>query len=373
MCGIFGYIKLKNGHFDDTFKSDLTYLAINSKERGDHSTGFAYVGKNGDADGDNLEIRYEKQPVGSDEFVRRDEWRNLELPDVFIGHTRWATQGSVKDPNNNHPIIGKETALVHNGHIYNDDKVFKSFGLERSGEVDSEAILRLLEYNIEFFGDDLEGAVKETTPDLAGRFACAFVNKQRPNELFLFRHDNPIELGYIEELGVIVFASERRFIEDAFRSFTMKLGYFIDSEPRYKILYRTMENDSAMTIDETGVKEVYSIQSAKDWWANNSRSYDSYYSNKYNNGNKYAGEYVKTYTCPLCESTNLVDDLNDNLYCCNSCNIDLVHYNSTSLNVVSILKSDWEMIKDIIEFDEEQGEFDELNNKAIMVISQKEE
>lgn len=57
-----------------------------------------------------------------------------------IIHTRFATQGDPKVNDNNHPIIRPGIVLVHNGHVRNDDEVFRTLKVDRIAQVDSEAI-----------------------------------------------------------------------------------------------------------------------------------------------------------------------------------------------------------------------------------------
>ncbi len=44
---------------------------------------------------------------------------------VLLAHTRFATQGHEGFMENNHPIRRGPFYLVHNGHVWNDDKLFE--------------------------------------------------------------------------------------------------------------------------------------------------------------------------------------------------------------------------------------------------------
>ena len=64
-------------------------------------------------------------------------------------HTRYATQGIPEWNDNNHPIITGSVVGVHNGHVSNDDWMFKCVedyvGNDvRIAHVDSEAIFAAL-------------------------------------------------------------------------------------------------------------------------------------------------------------------------------------------------------------------------------------
>ena len=67
----------------------------------------------------------------------------------LVGHTRFATHGSVTDSVNNHPhlyanaeVVG---AVTHNGVISHHEHIAKTNDLTMQGECDSEIIARLLE------------------------------------------------------------------------------------------------------------------------------------------------------------------------------------------------------------------------------------
>lgn len=64
-----------------------------------------------------------------------------------IIHTRYATLGSPKNNDNNHPIDVNGVVGVHNGHITNHNDLFlKVKGYKRKGQVDSEAAFAYLRY-----------------------------------------------------------------------------------------------------------------------------------------------------------------------------------------------------------------------------------
>jgi len=64
-----------------------------------------------------------------------------------IIHTRYATLGSPKNNDNNHPIDVNGVVGVHNGHITNHNELFKKVHeYKRKGQVDSESIFAYLRY-----------------------------------------------------------------------------------------------------------------------------------------------------------------------------------------------------------------------------------
>jgi len=135
MCGI-GAFQLREGDGDPRLlaQSLLRELVI----RGRDASGVAWHADDKD-----------------ESFIQKFNCDGVELAkylDEHIGrtaivHTRYATQGSPKDNDNNHPIDVNGVLGVHNGHINNDDELFKKVtGYKRKGTVDSEAAFAYLRY-----------------------------------------------------------------------------------------------------------------------------------------------------------------------------------------------------------------------------------
>ncbi len=66
-----------------------------------------------------------------------------------MGHTRLATQGDKENNYNNHPFYGKADkafAFAHNGVLYNDTVLRKSYNLPKTNiETDSYVAVQLIE------------------------------------------------------------------------------------------------------------------------------------------------------------------------------------------------------------------------------------
>lgn len=98
-------------------------------------------------------------------------------------HTRFATQGKPAFPENNHPVKSGNIYVVHNGHISNDDEIFRDTGALRWGRVDSEAIpAAIAEVGWENATKGLE--------KLKGSFAIAALSQEHPNDLLLAKGEN---------------------------------------------------------------------------------------------------------------------------------------------------------------------------------------
>lgn len=130
--------------------------------------------------------------VEVNENVKLDELSGT----VGIGHTRWATHGTVTDTNAHpHPSSKGEIAIVHNGIIENDEELKKD--LEQNGysfksQTDSEVIANLLQY----YHDktkDVKQSILETVERLKGNYA--FVAVFEDGTLAAARLHEPLIIG----------------------------------------------------------------------------------------------------------------------------------------------------------------------------------
>src|ERR1035441_7058928 len=178
MCGICGYYVFSN-NMPDKNKISTMFSLLSS--RGRDASGLAFI-----RDG-NLIVN--KAPICSSEFVKSQDWLELELPKIMIMHARMKTQGSAEKNENNHPIYNKEgMAIVHNGIIHNDHEIFGKN--QRDGEVDSEAVLAVL--STKGKGDK----IKRVFDRIEGSFAVTIINKTDPDTLILIKKDNPIDMYF---------------------------------------------------------------------------------------------------------------------------------------------------------------------------------
>ena len=178
MCGIFGMIG--SGAVENTLTA-LKYLEY----RGYDSAGIAV-----------------KRGGGLDIYKTEGRIQNLVdlVPqsvegDTAIGHTRWATHGSVCSKNA-HPFYSpdKSFAVVHNGIIENylslKEELTKQ-GAEFSSDTDSETVAHLLERN---YKGDVLTAVRATAKTLAGSFAIV-VATTHDERLFAIKNKSPLVVG----------------------------------------------------------------------------------------------------------------------------------------------------------------------------------
>ena len=136
-------------------------------------------------------------------------------PRLLIGHCRTPTQGSPENPLNNHPIRYKNFALIHKGVISNDKILRKIHHLKRRGEVDSQVIVQLID---KFYQEreSVVWAIRKTQQLLEGTWACALLNKGKPNQVYLFSSFLPIWVCYSFHYKGFLFTTDLSIIDEFF-------------------------------------------------------------------------------------------------------------------------------------------------------------
>ena len=133
MCSIAGFSLSQNSQVNPRKLSHA--LLIEMDVRGNQASGFAYQSSTTSG-------VYKKNVAGANLSVKQMS-KGTRLA---VLHTRYATHGSAKVMENNHPVLSpdKSISLVHNGVIYNHDLVRQ--GLDaKLPEVDTAVIPALLE------------------------------------------------------------------------------------------------------------------------------------------------------------------------------------------------------------------------------------
>jgi glucosamine 6-phosphate synthetase-like amidotransferase/phosphosugar isomerase protein len=204
MCGIAGVYLQDPTDLDFSHKQFCTFvdaLMLGIEHRGRDATGLAAISKTG-------ELHIEKADLEASAFKlwRSDIPRN---PQAILLHTRFATQGTPMNLLNNHPVQYDEVLVTHNGHISNDDKLFREEDLERKAEVDSEIISALFhKYGIEKAHIPLQ--------KLDGNMAVAVADLRKPGALVLAKGwSSPLET-YRWDNGII-WASTKDAIREALK------------------------------------------------------------------------------------------------------------------------------------------------------------
>ncbi len=142
---------------------------------------------------------------------------------VGIGHTRWATHGSVTDINAHpHSSNSGKIAIVHNGIIENFEELKKKLedeGYEFKSETDTEVIANLLQKNYKETRDVRETIIK-VVAELKGHYA--FVAMFENGQLAAARFYKPLIMGIGQDnlflssdvLGFIEYTDEAIYIEN---------------------------------------------------------------------------------------------------------------------------------------------------------------
>lgn len=164
-------------------------LACSLEHRGNDATGIAVAFRDG-----HIEVLKDHEPAWrflSQQKTR--DWLTAQLAEdsaqCVLVHTRKMTKGSQWNNKNNHPMWAGKSAVVHNGMISNDDRLFKELELERSAETDSDIIRALIDrYDL---GRDLLGREGKLSK-LCGSVAAAVVHSDHPGKLLLLRSNNPL-------------------------------------------------------------------------------------------------------------------------------------------------------------------------------------
>jgi len=215
----------------------LTEMFYLLEARGHDACGWAWQDKEG-------KLQLFKVARRSSEVIKTPYWKFPPLAKSMIFHTRAATQGTVKDSRNNHPLLGKEgkRVLVHNGIISNEHQ----FGIT-TDKVDSLAILRALESE----DDPVVGLNK-----LQGSFAIGVLHADSP-DLILARHYSPIEVIYDKLEDILYFASELRMLTGPLQVKSKVLrGIEFNSDRFCEVDF---PDDTLWLINQKGLKSVHKL------------------------------------------------------------------------------------------------------------------
>lgn len=204
MCGIAGFCLNPEQHTNAETATDLaSSLLLDIEHRGYHATGCAWV------DSTERKFKLLKKNIPAHKFIETTGDKLVENATTAILHTRWATQGSPENNDNNHPITRGTLAVTHNGHISNDDELFKRLNVRRRAQVDSEAITALLAFTHDnYHPTEVLGSIQGT----ASLAWFNFIGKR--NELHLARvSSSPLWIGQTHG-GSLLYASTQEAIRN---------------------------------------------------------------------------------------------------------------------------------------------------------------
>lgn len=211
MCGIAGFSISDKDHRHINCRKLAKALARQIERRGTDATGVAWTQT--DPDG-SLGVWYMKDAISASMFMDSMDQIAMHTRSAII-HTRYATKGSPENNDNNHPIIVGDTIGIHNGGIRNDDQIIAEVGTGRTGQVDTEAIFRLI---------DASDDPTQELHRLQGSAAIAWFNIEEPTVLNVGRlRQSPLWIGATPN-GSMVFASTEQMLRTASAQAGVKLS-----------------------------------------------------------------------------------------------------------------------------------------------------
>jgi len=207
MCGIFGFISddIKNRVEFEAFANNL---AVESQRRGSDATGFAAFA-NGEWIADKKDESADDFTINSIAWRKAIQSKSLSL----IGHTRASTSGTPKNNDNNHPFVGPNYTIVHNGGVGMHRSAAAIAGFKLQTDCDSEVILHALQKH----PLDKKAAVAYTIGELdpISAMAVAFLDHS-DKSINLFRVNGSVcSIYFIEHFNCWAFASTKSIFVDA--------------------------------------------------------------------------------------------------------------------------------------------------------------
>ena len=196
MCGIVGYLGIDN--YYDYVINGLKLL----QNRGYDSAGLTYIYNN-----DLITKKFSSTHINNSLEILENSIHLNEESKIAIGHTRWATHGSINNINA-HPHHDNQNlfSIVHNGIIENFHFIKNQLldeGYHFLSQTDTEIISVLLGkyYSLE---KNVEKAIELTVNELQGTWALVIVHKDFPDQIWFTRNGSPLLLGIDDQFVLIV-------------------------------------------------------------------------------------------------------------------------------------------------------------------------
>lgn len=176
MCGIVGLICQSQYGFDKKHEDVFFQLLKVDELRGDDSTGIIYAESDGG-------FGYLKEAscaswVGSTMYAHPMMKASMQRGKAYIGHNRKATIGKVKDETAHPFVVDDNFAMVHNGTLFNHNKL-------KQTEVDSEALAHHLKPILT--GNLSDDQLNEEMGKIDGAYAVAAYSQEK-HQVYLVRN-----------------------------------------------------------------------------------------------------------------------------------------------------------------------------------------
>lgn len=144
----------------------------------------------------------------------RDSSRSMHGHSIGIGHTRWATHGSITD-RNAHPHLDAsgKIAVVHNGSIFNRQelrKELKALGYKFDGQTDTEVIAKLIGHYYQGGKVDIRVATEKAMKRCEGAWGMVVMCSDNPEELIVICNGSPLYIG-VGDNGTFVASNPSAF------------------------------------------------------------------------------------------------------------------------------------------------------------------
>jgi len=202
MCGIYGMIDAKKIIKDSVRYDIMTTLAWDNLTRGTDSTGLACISAK-------KQTIY-KKPWDAGKFYDRKARvisSNDIMSPVLLGHNRFATHGKVNKLNS-HPFKCDNVIGIHNGVLYDYEKLYSLVGRKPKTQCDSEIIFWLMNHaknNVSrcFLLEELDGSA-----------TCAFWDRRMPKHVYFSVIGNPLFTAIDAKKGILIFSSIETGLKD---------------------------------------------------------------------------------------------------------------------------------------------------------------
>ncbi len=305
------------------------------QHRGEDATGYGFVTDGGDC-------RVQKACLKASDFIKERSPIPGDSRTVLL-HTRYATNGSPAFPENNHPTIAGSVISVHNGVIWNDDKLFERVVTPRMGTVDSEAATALANH---YSLDALDAFVES----IEGSFALAFADSAMPGQLRLVRgYQSPLYVYQTDKL--VVWASTFLTIKNAWAA-------CFGTPPSLKSV-ECVQEGNVIAYDENGMiaPMCFTFEPANAWI--NAYTSQKSYGVTCNLPDPNEGLTTFTARCGICDSYTDDEDVSyfENMWICDDC-MTFVAPETTKWDKVA----DEIMAQETESFDDD-GNFDKIIDK----------
>lgn len=203
---------------------------------GRDATGLAFVSRK-----ENI-VWYTKAPGKASDFITEDFLDRIrkytEESDVILLHTRAATHGAPSNNDNNHPILGKQYVMVHNGVVTLKEK------FDAIGSTDTEQLLLAIEkYGLKKGPEKASGSAAVIFANCINK-EYAYFYRALVSDLVLYR-DKENKFVYLASTENII----RGAVENA-KTITLKPNILY----RYNILDGTINHYKELNLSRGPIK-----------------------------------------------------------------------------------------------------------------------